>query len=164
MQNNDFMPLADHFSALIKTLKKDDKLLYAKATHTRPETAYRGRHFIIYTMNEGQPVEMDRLIVKDYIVDDKDGASTKIHSVAKDQDLIVGYRPTKLFNYPVFMWLPLHSVVKWSTSRGQEHTGSLGFPVVIRTMSRLGLREPYITYCETGFDFGREFNSSRNAA
>lgn len=163
MQDNDFLAVEDHFDFLVDGLNDRDLKAYRQCKHTRPETAYKGRNFIVYKIIEGVMHEIDRIIVDDFTANGEHGASCFLISQNTKRSVSVGYAPTRLFDYPVFMWLPLHSKLRWGATETTLHQGSLAFPVVVRTRSRLGLREAGITYCETGLSFGMEFDTTRAA-
>lgn len=147
-----------HFAALLASLDDPTKALYEKCKHVRIETAYQGRQFIIYTMGDKGPVELERIKVVDFMCDNQDGATSEIASTRHGK-LTLDYLPHKLFDFPILMWLPLHTKTRWSAPASDPFNGSLGFPVAIRTRSRFNLREEGITYCETGPAFGDEFGN-----
>lgn len=152
------MTAESHFAALVETIDKSTKDLYDKCRHNRVETAYHGREFIIYTVGDKGPVALDRIKVADFKCDDVDGATSQITS-PKHGKLVVDYIPQQLFDFPILLWLPLHTKTRWSAPASDPLNGSLGFPILIRTMSRFNLREKGIVYCETGPAFGEEFGN-----
>ena len=160
MQEADFLNVRDHFNLLVDSLDTRDKHAFLACKHTREEIAYTNRNFIVYKMDKGLPVETDRIVVNRFHTDHVFGATAEIVSSATKRTLTLGYSPVRLFDYPVFIWLPLHIKLRWGASESMLHRGSLAFPVVIRTQSRLSLRETGITYCETGRSFGMEFNTA----
>lgn len=161
MHDSDFMPVEDHFARLVAGMNPEDFSLYSRAQHVRVETGFAGRQFIVYQMEGRQPKELDRIVVNDFTCTDLHGSTAEISSLNTGETLVLGYVPAKLFDYPVFACLPLHGKVRWSAFEEAIDNGSLGFPIVIRTMSRLHLRERGVTYVETGVSFGKEFDIVR---
>ena len=161
MHDSDFMLVEDHFARLVAGMEAEDFSLYSRAQHVRVETGFTGRQFIVYQMEGRQPKELDRLLVNDFTCNDLDGSSAEISSLSTGKTLVLGYTPIRLFDYPAFACLPLHGKIRWSAYEADIEGGSLGFPIVIRTMSRLHLRERGVTYVETGVSFGKEFDIVR---
>ncbi len=160
MQDDDFLAVEDHFDCLVDGLNARDLKAYKQCKHNRAETAYIGRNFLVYTMVDALPEVIDRLIVDDFHADGDHGASMVLVSTETKRTVEVGYTPTKLFEYPIFSWLPLHSTLRWGATGRTLHKGSLGFPIVLRTRSRFNLQEEGVIYCETGKQFGEEFDST----
>lgn len=161
-----FLSPSEHFQSLLKTLPDDLQSLYHRMTNTRVETAYSGRTFILYKMYRREPQYLDRLVVIDYECNDEEGASTLIRSTETDFEFAVSYTPVQVPGHHVFLFLPLHGKVRWSRTEDSEKC-SLGFPICVRTQSRLtkangtpDLREKGITYCETGVEYAREFEGA----
>lgn len=159
MTDNDFLAVEDHFDRLVEGLNARDLKAYRQCKHTRPEAAYVGRNFLVYTMINGEPQELDRLIVDDFNANGEHGASTIIVSTKTSRTIEVGYTPVRLLDYPAFVFIPLHSRLRWGASEKSLHKGTLAFPVVVRTRSRFNLREEGVTYVETGRSFGEEFDT-----
>lgn len=160
MKTKDFLPVTEHFEALVDGLDHDNLLVYNSMRHVRVETAFRGRRFVVYKVGTSGMRQLDEIRVLDFECNDDEGASARIQSSSRpdQRDLIVGYRPVRLFDYPVFLWLPLHSKIRWSTADLKSH--SLAFPLVIRTVSRLHLRETGVVYFETSVAAAKEFGSA----
>lgn len=163
-EQEDFMDVTEHFDRLVERLGKQERDLYGQMQHVRVETAFRDRHFIVYTINDkDEPQIIDKLTVTSFMCDDLDGASFEIHSRVRDQYQIIGYKPMQLFEtYPVFMFLPLHSKLRWAAPASSIENASLAFPVVIRTQSRHNLWEKGVTFCETSVAFFSEFSLDSN--
>ena len=155
------MLVEDHFARLVAGMDPEDFSLYNRAQHVRVETGFAGRQFIVYQMEGRQPKELDRIVVNDFTCTDTDGSTAELSSLKTSRTMVLGYTPAKLFDYPAFACLPLHGKIRWSAPESDIEGGSLGFPIVIRTMSRLHLRERGVTYVETGVSFGKEFDIVR---
>lgn len=163
MAAEEFMPVEEHFNELVNTLDEGDRNLYDACTHVRVETGYLGRHFVVYTIRGRDPVERDRLIVQDFSANETEGASSEVESVELGEKMVLTYTPQRVFDYPFFMFMPLHGKIRWGAAPGQSAFGSLGFPIIIRTQSRRHLREAGVTYCETGVTYSKEFNLTAQA-
>jgi len=160
MIKEDFMGAEEHFGVLVGQLHPESRALYDTSYHLRIETAYKGRNFILYEVEDGLPKVLDRVIVRDFECNEKDGASTQVTLQSTDEERIIGYGPEQVFDFPVFMWLPLTSRVRWGAPASNPYKGSLGFPLVLKTKSRLSLREPGVVYCETAASFAAEFGNA----
>lgn len=159
MQDKDFMSVNAHFDAMVAQLPPAQAETYRGTKHARVETAFRNRHFVVYDMVGRTPHVLDRIIINDFTCDDEKGASAELTSTDSGQTLIINYRPQQLFRFPVFVAIPLHTKIRWGALEDDIDGGSLAFPILIRTRSRLHLRERGVTYCETGPAFGQEFDA-----
>jgi hypothetical protein len=153
-----FMAVEDHFSRLLEAVSPEVQKLYDDCRHVRSEVAFAGRNFVVYEMVGREPEVIDRIFVNDFSCNEADGTTCEITSKVLQSTVVIGYEPQKLFDYPVLVWLPLHAKLRWSAAPSTVHKGSLGFPLTVRTMSRLHLRERGVVYFETGTAFGQEFN------
>lgn len=154
MEQN-FLSAKDYFAQLITRMEPEEHAEYIGMKHTRKETAYRDRTFVVYRMVNRKPEQIDLLRVCDFLVNDSAGASCEIRSDQLDERITVGYAPIRLFSYPIYAFIPLYTSINWSVK--PNGVGSLGFDICLRTQSRIHLRERGITYCETGPRFGQEF-------
>jgi hypothetical protein len=155
------MDAVDHFAYFISLMPIPIQHIYHSNKAVRVETGHKGRNFIIYKMRDDHPKEIDQIIVNDFSCDEMVGASSEIELQSSGETMILDYTPQQVFDFPIFMWLPLSSKVRWAAPKSSPMEGSLGFPIAIRTRSRQGLREPGVVHCETGADFGREFGGLR---
>lgn len=154
----DFLTPQQHFDALISQLDPTTLATYHSLRHARIETSFEGRQFLLYRMGGGQPQELGRVLVEDLEVGDE-GLSSKLLCMRTQRELIVGYSPVQLWDYPIFMCLPLHGQLRYGCAADQVgKRGSLAWPMLVRSRSRRGLRESGITYCETTPSFAREFD------
>lgn len=154
-----FLSLPEHFQELLDGIPADVRAFYESCRHVRSETAYRNRHFFVYRMSGREPEVIDKIIVNDFECNDHDGASCEVTSQSLQLTKTISYTPEKLFSYPVMVWLPLHTKLRWSAAAGQHSKGSMGFPLTVRTASRFHLRERDVTYMETGAAFFEEFGT-----
>lgn len=160
----DFMSPQEHFDRLLNGLDSDQLSLFQRMKNTRVETAFRGRTFTVYNIMKREANVLDTLTVRDFECNDDDGASTLVQSANSGTEFEVGYTPVQVPGYHVFLYLPLHAKLRWSTHAGNVNGGSMAFPLLVRTMSRkllstgnYDLREKGVTYCETGVEYAREF-------
>lgn len=154
-----FLTSEEHLALLVQSLDPEPRAVYGRTKNAREEVGYRGRSFIVYeiTGRNGEHNVLDTLTVRDFECDDVIGASFVIQSQNTGLTLEVGHKPVQLWQFPVFLYLPLHLKLRWSTHAGNLDSGSLGFPIKVRTLSRLDLREKGVTYCETGVSYAQEF-------
>lgn len=155
------MAVEEHFDRLLSTLPPQQLTLYRSMKNLRMEDAFRGRTFYLYEIVDREPNVLDVITVEDFLCNDSVGASTEVRN--RDGDVVeVSYTPVQLFNYPVFLFLPLHTKTRWSsTPRRFQSGGSLAFPIGIRVLSRLHPRERGVVHCETGVAFAKEFETSK---
>lgn len=156
-----FLTPEAHFERLVERMAGDELALYRSTAHVRTEDAFRGRTFYIYRIVDRAPEILDKLTVQDFVCNDSAGSSTEIRN-ENGETITVGYEPIRAFDYPIFLYLPLHCRVRWSTVSDRIDGGSLAFPILVRTMSRLHLRERGVIYMETGVTFSKEFESKKN--
>lgn len=147
----------EHLDALVRTLPQASIDAYKKCQNTRLEVCYRGRVLVVYQSDGRKPHVLGRFTVSDFQADDVEGATCQMLST-EFGDMVLGYAPQRIGELDLFLFLPLHAKVRWSAPASKVTRGSLGFPVVIRTLSRIGLRRPDVTYCETAYGFSAEFS------
>lgn len=157
MTDQNFLKPSDHFDALLDTLPADEQREYLSLKHARSEACYRGRTFVVYRMAGGEPDILDHLTVQDFTASDTRGTSVSMISRECGESQVFGYTPSRLFTFPVYIFLPLHGKLRWSTTRDKLGKGSLAFDIVLRTASRYTLRDKGVVYCETGVTFYSEF-------
>lgn len=157
MAEPSFISPREHFDLLVAKLPAKEQELFKNMKNTRAEAAYVGRSFVIYEIKDRKPAILDQVSVLDFMANHETGTSCEVYSQLHSSVQIVGYQPTQLWKYPIFMHLPLHGKLRWSTVDGAE--ASLAFDILIRTQSRFSLRERKVIYCEPGIQFEREFNN-----
>lgn len=142
---------------LAENISEEEKEVLAGMRHTRIEPAYRNRKFIVYRMDGRLPEKLATLAVMDFVCDDEDGCSTQIEWMETGDIITVGYAPTQVFDFPIFVHLPVNQKVRWSAKTDNPEDQSLSFLMVVRTQTRRNLRERDATYMETTREFQREF-------
>ena len=150
--------MPEDFSAyLADNIDDEDKETLATMRHTRIEPAYRNRKFIVYEMVNRLPEKLATLVVMDFVCDDEDGCSTQIEWMETGEIITVGYSPTKVFDFPIYVHLPVNQKVRWSAKVEDPEDQSLSFLMVVRTQTRRNLRERDAVYMEATKDFQKEF-------
>lgn len=150
----------EFYKHLADSIDEESKAGLANMKHTRIEAAYRNRKFIIYEMQGRQPVKLATVSVLDFVCDDDEGCSTQLEWMENPGDLItVGYEPVQLWDFPIFVHLPVHQKVRWSAREDDVNDCSLSFLMVIRTQTRRHLRERDAIYMETYRSYQEEFFS-----
>lgn len=152
-----FMTPTVHLDRLVEGLTEAQQRAYRSMLNARVETAFRGRTFILYDIRERDAFVLEKLTIQDYECDDSNGASCEVRAERSGKVFTVDYTPCLIAPHHVFIFLPLHGKLRWSSRMSEVPKGSLGFPLVVRTHSRLHLREREVTYCETGVTFSQEF-------
>ena len=145
---------------MTRQLDPDAFRAYHRTLHARVETAAPGAEFVIYRMVGGEPLVLTNIQVIDLSGDDM-GLSSEILDITTGDKMYVDYSPKQLFDYPIFVALPLHCRVHWrSIPEDVGSSGTLTWPLYIRTGSRVHLREVGVIYCEAAADFSREFSNN----
>lgn len=156
-----FMTPGEHFDKLLATLTEEDLALYRGMRNTRPEAAYRNRSFVVYEIVQREPLITATINILDFVADDADGATCEVIDTSTRRTMTVGYTPVRLFDFPIFVHLPLHGKLRWSTIAEKPNQGSLAFDIIIRCQSRNHLRERGVVYCESGINYAREFEGAK---
>ncbi len=160
MKVEDFISPIEHFQRLVNSMPQAHVQVWNQCQHQRIEMGYRGRNLLLYQFKDRKPYVLEEITVQDFICNDEDGASAEIRVKSTGALFEIGYQPTLILGHPVFMCLPLHMQIKMDTTPSGNRR-SLGFPILIRTLSRFHLRERGVTYLETGVSFSREFNTAK---
>jgi hypothetical protein len=159
-----FLTPEDFYALLADGIDDHSKNVLATMRHTRIEAAYRNRKFIVYQMNGREAEKLATVAVLDFLCDDETGCSTQIEWLERPGDIItVGYEPVQLWDFPIFVHLPVNQKVRWSAKDGDPNDRSLSFLMVIRTQTRRHLRERDATYMETYRSFQEEFFAKSDA-
>ena len=159
-----FLPPDELYKYLANNIDDDSKAVLATMKHTRIEAAYRNRKFIVYEMEGSQPLKLGTISVVDFVCDDDDGCSTQLQWLENPGDIIpVGYEPAQLWDFPIFVHLPVHQKVRWSAREDNVDDCSLSFLLVVRTQSRYHLRERGVVYLEPYRTYQEEFFSKESA-
>lgn len=153
-----FLTPEDFYKFLADGIDEGSKELLAGMKHTRIEAAYRNRKFIVYKMNGREHEKLATLAVLDFLCDDEVGCSTQIEWLERPGDVItIGYEPVQLWDFPIFVHLPVNQKVRWSAKEDNPDDRSLSFLMVLRTQTRRHLRERDAVYMETYRSFQEEF-------
>lgn len=163
MTQSSFLSPEEFFEVLVKDMPKESVEAYDSIRHTRVEPAYKGKRFAVYKMQDDKPIILGHVKVKDFVCNDEDGGSTVLVWEKTGEEVEVGYVPTQLFGFNLFVHLPLDIKVRWTTRRGKALSPLLSFLMVVRSCSRRSLREPNVVYFESMKTFTREFGSDAAA-
>lgn len=158
MSVHSFLSPEEFYAGLLADMQPATAKIYGTMKHTRIEAAYRNRKFTVYKMKEQRPIKLTTISVLDFVCDDQDGSTMQIIDETTNQELLVGYTPVQVFDYPIFVHLPVNNKLRWSARKDNPTDPSLSFLMVLRTRSRLHLREQGIIYMETSLNFDKEFN------
>ena len=159
-----FLSPEEFYEILADELPNGDKDLLASMPHTRIESGYRGRKFIVYKMEGRHPEKIATFCINDFVCDDEDGCSTQIEWLEQPGAILtVGYYPTQLWDFPIFCHLPVSTKVRWAAKVDNTDDRVLSFMMVLRTQSRRHLRERDVIYMEASRVFQEEFFSKQEA-
>lgn len=159
--SQEFLSPGEHFDALLAIQPAAVQAEYKSLNHIRQEVCYRGRTFIVYQIENRAPKILANISVMDFVANDMAGASCELRCAETGKIMIVGYEPVKLFDFPVYVHLPLHLKLRWSTTPDRLQYGSLAFDMAVRTKTRSSLRERGAVFCETGVSYAKEFQGFR---
>lgn len=146
----------EHFRRLLESLPQDKVAAYNGLKFNRVEVVSIGARFVIYTMVNGRPQVHRRLKVSDFFVD-SDGYMLDLFDGSNT--ISMDHKPRQLLAFPVFMSIPLSPRLRMVRADKSDKV-TLTFPVFLRCMSRLHLREEGVTYCETEEAFNKEFKNA----
>ena len=158
-----FLMPEDFYKLLANGIPEEEKQVLSTMRHTRIEAAYRNRRFVVYQMVGGRSEVLANLIVNDFICNDDEGCSTEIEWVETGEAITVGYEPTQVFEFPIFVHLPVNQKVRWSARDDNPDDRSLSFLIVIRSQTRRHLRERDAIYMETHRSYHEEFHPKEAA-
>lgn len=159
MLSQQFLSDFDHFKLLVERMPPWQRKSYRGLKHARHEGCTRGRAFFVYQHGAQGPDVLDIVTVLHFEADEQAGARCELRSHNTGAILEVGYVPTQLWQFPVFVHLPLHLRLNWDV-RPDSEDPSLSFGLVIRTASRFHLRERAVVYFETRTAFEKEFGAA----
>lgn len=152
-----YLSESDTLARLTKELPPQQRQEIEALRHRRVEMGFKDRKFIVYTFNR-RPEVLTTLIVRDFMCDDVDGCSFDLQDQRTGDHLIIGHTPKKLWNLPIYACVPCHPRLMYSLPEDEGNvTHSLAFPILLRTQSRLSLREIGTTYIETVKTFTSTF-------
>jgi len=153
-----FLSPEEFYSKLITDRPVKEAALYGSMRHTRIEPGYKNRKFIVYKMNGKHAEKLATLAILDFVCDDEEGSTMQLQWMEHpDKVLLVGYYPTQVFDFPLFIHLPVNNKLRWSARTGKSKEPSLSFLMVIRSQSRQSLRDKNTIYMEANKSFQKEF-------
>lgn len=126
--------------------------------HRRIEQGFKDRKFIVYNYDKRKVNILANLHVLDFQADEEEGCSFDLSWGDKGDNLIIGHTPVKLWDFPIYMSVPCHPRLMFSLAvEGNKVSQSLAFPVMIKTQSRMSLKEGGVTYIESLKTFNETF-------
>lgn len=151
----------ENLADLVSRIPGSDREQYQSFGHLRVEAVFENRLFIVYKptglTREGlhrQPDVLTTVRVSDLWCESKEGACVGLEDLRTGATLRVGYIPTKLFGYNVFVSVPPIMRVRWDGRRaGGEVRRSLAFGLLIKAKNRADFYSAGNTYCETPNSF-----------
>lgn len=115
-----FVSQEDNVADLISRIEESDAEEYSKLGHVFTEAAFVNRRFLLVEfqgkMRDGSvkaPVIQGAVRVFGFGADHANGSSVEVKDEATGSVLYVQYVPTKLFDYPVFVSIPVYHQLKW---------------------------------------------------
>lgn len=147
----------ESLAELVQRIPEQDKAAFAAMKASRIEAAFTGRHLVLYKptglTKEGThrpPEFLTTVGFSDFFCDGQEGADVVVHDIRADERMTIGHTPTRLFDYDVFLSIPVVYRLRWDAR--YVDTGlvrSLVFPVSIWTKNRSSYFSAGVTYVET---------------
>ena len=147
----------ENLAELIAAMPEHEQAPFSEMGASRIEAAFKGRVLVLYKPNgltkEGQhrePVVLTTVEFVDFLCDSSDGADFTIRDVRAGETMTIGHQPTRLFDYNVFLHIPLTYRMRYDARRvdgGVQR--SLVFPVSVYTRNRSSNYSAGVHYAET---------------
>lgn len=130
----------DHLGSLVYT---EDQELYKTLKHSYLEGAFVGRVFVVYRATgiiagkPNPPQILGYIKVTDFESSPDYGSEVEIENLNTSERMWVGHIPNKLYNYDLFMSVPVVLQTTYSANyEGDEVKNTLLFGVIIRALGR----------------------------
>lgn len=131
--------------------------LYRMFHHVRVEVLRAGDQLVAYEMAGRSPQIRDIIEIDSLEIDPKSGLIVHAGSNKTDEAVEISVLPQLLLGLRVFVFLPLNPGLRFEPSPSDIHQGELCFPLVIRTASRMSMREQGVLHLEKRKDFEETF-------
>lgn len=139
------------FAAMAKQMTRADQAVFNASRHGRVEVVGPRQEFVVYVMSDGKPIVKSIIGIDILDLDYEFGLRMGVQDLASGARINVSYGPKRLFDFPVFLSLPLSCKIRFREGRG------VSWPVFIKTASRFHLQERGTVYCESSQCFAKEF-------
>lgn len=121
------------------------------------EAAFPGRVLVVYTIEDGKPVNLDIVTLRHLTVDQVSGPMAAASSEGQGE-YYIGMVPTKWRGRDLFMQLPLEFIFKWKGKESQEGVNFAShYAILVKSRSRWDEKVEGHTYCATLNDFRERF-------
>lgn len=148
---NGFLNDDENIADLVSQMDAGDRQLYAGLSHTRYETAFDGRYFVLFKVRDGRPAVLTKIRVFGMYADATQGAYTTLEDITTGQTMTVGHIPSRLFDYDAVVYIPHALRVRWD-ARGEvggKLRRRMSFTLAVQTKDRVDRRSEGVTYVET---------------
>ena len=144
-----FLDDTQSFHALVDVMPEAERLAYKGYTCLTAETAFPGRKMVIYTLDKGQPTDIEVISFGDFRVDWDNGPSFEVFDPRGTTEILAV--PKRLRPRDVFLQVPQSFTLKYKGRRAPERDVDFvsHYGVLIKTRSKESLQADGHTYCVT---------------
>ena len=109
----------ENLADLIARIDQSERPLYDGLGHIFSEAAFINRRFLVVTTqgatSEGprQPKYESCVVVTNFICTPRNGSVITLSDSATGRSMQAGHVPVRLFNYPVYVSVPIYQGVRW---------------------------------------------------
>lgn len=132
---------------------------YQLFNHVRVEVLRAGDELIAYEVIARRPKVLDIIEIDDLTISPDTGLTVHLVSNVTDDTFDLNVLPRKPFGLEVFTFLPLNPGLRFEPTPESIERGTLCFPLVIRTKSRLSMFEQGVIHLEKRKDFEATFGA-----
>jgi hypothetical protein len=154
---------ADHLELLVKKLAPVDQDVYRRLRNSKLTTPSLGSVYVAYCIEDGMPVELERVEVDHFKVDAKVGVCLTLYSHTQNSTLDVGFEPVRLFDLPVFVHIPLTPKLSWEAPCSNPRQPKMSFSLYSKTQHKRGVYEEDAVYFEPLEEFEHDLKRATTA-
>lgn len=132
---------------------------YQLFNHVRVEVLKTGDELVAYEVIARRPKILDLIEIDSISIDPDVGLQVHLGSNKSDNSFDLDVLPRKPFGLEVFAFLPLNPGLRFEPTPESIERGTLSFPLVIRTKSRLSMFEQGVVHLEKRKDYEATFGA-----
>ncbi len=132
---------------------------YQLFNHVRVEVLKAGDELVAYEIVGRRPKVLDLIEIDSISIDPDLGVKIHLGSNLRDDSFDLDVLPRKPFGLDVFAFVPLNPGLRFEPTAESIERGTLSFPLVIRTKSRLSMFEAGVVHLEKRKDYEATFGA-----